>query len=600
MKTKQFLTAILLALSISCIAFADRQLDRGEILQIFEKLTSQPRNTWISTGTIEAAHEEYRAPNPSDIAEINRQIAEQIKEYQDNPNKRELTQELQKMRLDAIPFNVRSRLSNVYTMKSNVEVRFDGDRFYWEINLSSRMDSVKPDASLAGNFMTDEFDLDWNTRRIFAWDGQKYTMYFLPGNHAVVDSTGSTQRSIHGPLTAGVIPWGYGYCTYENLSAAETSAEEKDIDKQTQIHMTITNTDGSEMVFVLDPGKDYAVISSTMNGIDTVISTQYGNYQLVSGNWVPSNISIDQYDARTNKLLAYDIWDFTTISGKTPSPESFNVDYEADSLIEYRSYLTSKPAMYSYSYTVDTDLLLLDRLAFAASEGTQRQNCATAALKYTITQSGKDVTDRQLAQLVSRPDKTTSLYAMKQFVQRLGLYCRAVKLDIKALQKLDGCEVILHIPGKNHFIVLGDIDDRYVSSIDLTNNKFYYRTDVAFFGMDWTEGTALLISKKPIKIQGSFVEIADNQLGNIIGGTGYSCTLLQQEYDVVFCEEFGGVCGGDYELYFERWGCESAPSGSCSTTSMTRYVEAPCFNDPYNPWSCDIGDWTSHYTRACD
>ena len=600
MNTKHFSNAILLSLSIGCIAFADRQLDRGEILQIFEKLTSQPRNTWISAGTIEAAHEEYRAPKISDTAEISRQITDELAEYQNNSNKRELTEDLQKLRLDAIPFNVRYRQSNRYTMNSNVVVRFDGDRFYWEIKVGSRTDSVRPDASLAGNFMTDQFDLAWNTRRIFAWDGQKYTMYFLPGNQAIVDTTSSIQRSVHGPLTAGVIPWGYGYCTYKNLSAAETSAEEKDIDKQTQIHMTITNTDGLEMVFVLDPGKDYAVISSTVNGIDTVISTQYGNYQLVSGNWVPSNISIDKYDARDNKLLAYDIWSFTSISGKIPSPGSFNVDYEPDALIEYRSYLTSKPAMYSYSYTIDTDLLLLDRLSYAASEGTQQQNCATAALKYTITQSGKDVTDRQLGQLVSRQDETTSLYTMKQFVQHLGLYCRAVQLDIKTLQKLDGCEVILHIPGKNHFIVLGEIDDRYVSSIDLTNNKFYYRTDVAFFGMDWTEGIALLISKKPIKIQGGFVEIADNQLQNIIGGAGYSCTSLQQEYDVSYCDEYGGECFGSYELYWERWGCESATSGSCSTSSMLRYADAPCFNDPYNPWSCDIGSFSSHYTRACN
>jgi hypothetical protein len=600
MNTKHVVSALLLSLSISCIAFADRQLDRGEILQIFEKLTSQPRNTWISAGTIEAAHEEYKAPNPSDIAEINRQIAEQIQEYQNNPNKRELTQELQKMRLDAIPFNVRSRLSNVYTMNSNVEVRYDGDRFYWEINVSSRTDSVRPDASLAGNFMTDQFDLGWNTSRISAWDGDKYTMYSVSGNHAVIDTTGSIQRSIQGPLTAGVIPWGYGYCTYQSLSTAETSAEEKDINGQTQIHMTITNTDGTEMALVLDSGKDYAVISSSMEGSDVVTSSQYGNYQLVSGNWVPYNISIDQYNAQSNKLLAYDIWSITSISGRTPVRKDFDVDYEPDALIEYRSYLTSKPAMYSYSYAIDTDLLLLDRLAYAASEGTQQQNCATAALKYTITQSGKDVTDRQLGQLVSRPDKTTSLYTMKEFVQGQGLYCRAVQLDIKALKRLDGCEAILHIPGKNHFIVLGGIDDRYVSSIDFTNNKFFYRTDVAFFGMDWTEGIALLISNQPIKIQGSFIEIADNQLQYIIGGAGYSCTDLLQEYDVSPCDQWGGECGGNYEVWIERWGCESATSGSCSTSSMLRKAKRYCFNDPYNPWDCDTGSWSFSYMRACD
>ncbi len=600
MNTKHVVSALLLSLSIGCIAFADRQLDRGEILQIFEKLTSQPRNTWISAGTIDAAHEEYRAPKISDIAEVNRQIAEQIKEYQNNPNKRELTQELQKMRLDAIPFNVRYKQSNNYTMNSNVVVRYDGERFYWEINVGSRTDSVRPDASLAGNFMTDDFNLAWNTRRIFAWDGQQYTMYFLPGNQAVTDTTGSTPHTVKGPLTAGVIPWGFGYCTYGNLSAAETYAEERDINGQTQIHMTINNTDGSEMVFVMDPEQDYAVTSSSIDDIDTVTSTQYGNYQMVSGKWVPSNISIEKHDGRNNKLLAYDIWNFTSISGQTPAPGSFSVDYKADALIEYRSYLTSKPAMYSYSYAVDTEMLLLERLAYAASEGIQPQNCSTAALKYTIMQSGKAVTDRQLAQLVSRQDKTTSLYAMKQFVQRIGLYCRAVQLDIKMLKKLDGCEVILHIPGKNHFIVLGDIDDRHVSSIDLTNNKFYYRTDVAFFGMDWTEGTALLISNRPIKIQGGFTEIADSQLQNIIGGAGYSCTNLYQEYDVVYCSEVGGECGSDYELYWERWGCESAESGSCTNYQMIRYADAPCFNDPYNPWSCDVGSFSSHDMRACD
>ena len=600
MNKKHFLTAILLALSISCISFADRQLDRGEILQIFEKLTSQPRNTWISAGTIEAKHEEYRAPKASDIAQVDLQIAEQIQGYQSNPDKRELTQGLQTMKLDAIPFNVRYNLSNTYTMNSNVEVRYDGDRYYWEIDVSSRTDSVTPDASLAGNFMTDRFDLDWNTRSISVWDGQQHTMYCLPANQEFTDTTGSIKRSIHGPLTAGVIPWGHGYCTYENLSAAETSAEEKDIDNQTQIHMIINNPDGSEMIFVMDPEKDYAVISSSMNGSNTVTSAQYGNYQLVSGQWVPANILIEQHDIWNKELLANDIWVFTSISGETPAPGSFNIEYEAHALMEYRSPLTSKPAMYNYSHTVDTDELLLDRLSYAASEGTQQQNCATAALKYTITQSGKDVTDRQLAKLVSRPDKTTSLDSMKEFVERTGLYCRAVQLDIKALSKLEGCEVILHIPGKNHFIVLGDIDDKYVSSIDLTNNKFFYRTDVAFFDMDWTEGVALLISNQPIRIQGSFIEIADNQLQNIIGGAGYSCTDLLQDYDESGCDEWGGECGGNYEVWFERWGCESATSGSCSTRSKLRKVKRNCFEDPYNPWSCDVGSWSYYFTRACD
>ena len=58
------------------------------------------------------------------------------------------------MKLDAIPFNVRYKLSNEWAMSSHVTVKYDNGRFYWEINVDSRSDSVKPDASLAGNYMT--------------------------------------------------------------------------------------------------------------------------------------------------------------------------------------------------------------------------------------------------------------------------------------------------------------------------------------------------------------------------------------------------------------------------------------------------------------
>ena len=60
MRTTHFVLAMLSLLSVNCDAFADRQLGRAEILQIFQKLTSQPRKTWIPAGTIEATHEEYR------------------------------------------------------------------------------------------------------------------------------------------------------------------------------------------------------------------------------------------------------------------------------------------------------------------------------------------------------------------------------------------------------------------------------------------------------------------------------------------------------------------------------------------------------------
>jgi len=602
MKTRHFALSALFLLSTSCVALADRSLERDEILHIFQQLTSEPRQTWIAAGTIEAVHGGYKAPKTTDANEVTSQIQERIRHYQSDPNKRELTDCLQKMKLDAIPFNVRYRLLNEYTMNSTVLVRFDGDRFYWEINVHSRTDSVKPDVELQGNFLTRQFNLEWNARRIFAWDGEEYTTYSLPGNHAIVDSTGSTPHVVNGPLTAGFIPWGHGFYSYDSLVAADSSAEEKSVDGQTLIHLTLSNSDGSEILFVMDSEKDYALSSCIVANRPpgSITSNQYSGHQLVSGRWVPTTILIERYDAWSNRLLERDLWDITRIDVNTPEGSAFDVSYETGALVEHFSSLTGRPSMYRYSEMADTEQLLAERLAFAASEGTQLQNCATAALKHVCSRLGQNVADQQLAQVVSEPNLTTSLHQMKQFAESMGLHCRAVKTDIQTLKNIAGCEAILHIPAKQHFVVLAGVDDDYVWSIDLASSKFYYRTDLHFFGMGWTEGTALLISDQPLQIQGNYVEIEDDQLHNIIGASGYTCTRLLQEYDVVFCERVGSDCIGYYQVYYERWGCEAAESGSCSSSVMVRYKESPCII--YAPWPfmCTItGEWTYYYMRAC-
>ncbi|MHC4159647.1 MAG: cysteine peptidase family C39 domain-containing protein, partial [Planctomycetota bacterium] len=212
-----------------------------------------------------------------------------------------------------------------------------------------------------------------------------------------------------------------------------------------------------------------------------------------------------------------------------------------------------------------------------------------------------DVTEQQLAGLVSEPNGTTSIYAMKQFAQGLGLYCRAVRTDIDSLKQLNGCQAILHIPGKEHFVVFDGIDDNYVWTIDLADNEFYYRSDIDFFGMDWTEGTVLLVSNQPIDLQGNFTDIDDAELQNIVGAEGYACTRLYQTYNVIYCAEpVGGICGGYYKIYRERWGCQADESGSCKGTNKERMRKALCIEDPYDPLACDVKTpWYIFFMLAC-
>ncbi|UCG59831.1 MAG: hypothetical protein JSU70_09980 [Phycisphaerales bacterium] len=601
MKTRSISFAVAFLLSVNCVAVADRELERKEILPIFRQLTSHPKKTWIPEGTIEAAHEEYRAPTETDPSEIRAEISTRIQEYRSNPNKPELTEHLQKMRLDAIPFNVRYKLGNEHTMKSSVVVRYDGEKFYWEINVDSRSDSVALPVELQGNFMAKHFDLDWNARRIFVWNGTEYTMYSLPGNHATVDSTGKISAVVNGPLTAGLIPWGYGRYTYESLTSAASSAFEKRVDGVTQIHITLENPDGSQMLLVLDPEKDFATISCLVTGRDdSVISRRYSDYSLVSGNWVPGTILVERLDGSSDRVVAYDLWNITAVTCDTPPPESFSVKYEDDAWVEYSSHVTDKPLMYRCTQMIDTNVLLAERLAYAATEGAYPQNCATASAKCAMSKLGKDVTDQQLAQLVTDLNGTTSLYSMKELMKRLGLYCRAVKTDIETLTNLTGCEAILHLPGRDHFVVLGGIDNESVWCIDLASHKFCYPTDLSFFGMDWPEGTALLISNQSIKLQGNFVEIETDEMAAVLGTGGYSCTKKIQNERVIHCDSVGGECGGWFEYWPERWGCEAAPSGSCSIDWVLRLAESPCIEDTQYPYMCNWSyPFTLYYMWAC-
>jgi len=554
MKIRDVVLVIILLFVTCGFAFADRQLDRTEVLQIFQMLTSQPKETWIPTGNSVATHQEYKS-------------------------------------------------SNRCTTDSTVVVKYDGDKLFWEISI----DSCTRQTGAQGS-SPDDFDLNWNKKRVFAWDGERYTMYFRPGNHAIVtEGPSDIPVTVNGPLTAGIVPWGYGIYTMESLSAAESSAIEMDANGQEQVHLTLNKTNMPEMGFVLDPTKDYAVLSCSLNsaGRSTIVKT-YGDYQLVSGTWVPTTIIIERYDdsKQPSELLSYDYWDLAFVS--VSLPHYFGVEYETGTLVEYYPSINKKALWYCYSNEVDTDSLLQNRLAVVLAGDTQTQNCATVAMKYAAGQLGKNVTDQKLAELVNEPNEDTSLYELRRFAKELGFHCLAVRTDIQTLRNLEDCQAILHLPGANHYVVLGYIDDEYVWLIDLNSNKFYYRIRIDQFGLRWREGTALLISGNPLLLTGTFAELKDSELHEIIGSTisfdNFACTDLIQTYNVIFCSKpIFGLCGGCYTIFYNRYGCAEGMDGDyCTGTAVVGNVRSPCIEDPYNPGYCIItGEWFSRYIRAC-
>ncbi len=576
---------------------ADRTLEQTEISLILQSLTDRPMKTWISSGTISATHDQYRAPKTTDSAEVNERVDQAIQEHEKEAENSALSEEILQMKLDAIQFNVWYKWSNECTMNSNETVKYDGSRFYWEIDVSSRTDSIRPGSELEGNFMTNEFDMADNGSRAFVWDGSTYTLYSASNNCAFVDAAGELPRAVNGPLTAGIIPWGYGQYTYSNLASLESSGVEKQLNGQTEIHLTLNKSNGTRLLFVLDADNDYAVISHSNEGLYSTVSKQYGDYQSVDGVLVPGTIEIDKYDAATNRLLSRDSWYITSISTAALSTGDFTVDYEAGAQIEYSSTL-DQTATYCYSPRLDTQRLLAERLSYAASQDKKAQNCATSALGYAAQLLGRNISRSQLAGLVDRQNGRTSLGAMKEFVNSQDLFCRAVRTDIRTLQSLTDCQAILHIPHKNHFVLLGDIDNEHIWTIDLAGRRFCSRADVAHFGMDWTDGTALLVSDKPI--EGSLNDIDHSTVQNITGGSGYTCTELLQEEYYEDCEYLDGLCWNWYIYEPERWGCEQAESGMCIEDQKLFRATCPCIEDPDDPTACQVnGDWDFKYDLAC-
>jgi len=178
MKMKAAVVFSLLLMSASLVA--DRALTLSEIEPVLEQLTQTPVSTWIEQGTIEAIHEEYHAPLVTDEQQILQKIELAQQEYSQKTNKAELGAEMQDMKMKAIPFNVRYQVSNEYRMTTKVLIRYDAPKYYCQIDVLSRKDSIRP--PLDESFMYEFFNLDWNATRITSWDGSKFIMYNNPSN----------------------------------------------------------------------------------------------------------------------------------------------------------------------------------------------------------------------------------------------------------------------------------------------------------------------------------------------------------------------------------------------------------------------------------
>jgi hypothetical protein len=324
----------------------------------------------------------------------------------------------------------------------------------------------------------------------------------------------------------------------------------------------------------------------------------YGEYLSVADYWCPESVTIEKYDTsgKAPRLLGRDIWAYSSISNGALEADNFVVDFEYDAFIEdYR--FGDSPLQFRFlppeepsARNVDINKLLQDRLELLYSpELAAAQNCATVALKYACGQLGTDMPWARLAPSVHGPEKATTLFEMQQLVRTAGLDCLAVKTDLEGLKTLNDCQVILHLPQDNHYVVLASIDDKYVRLIDLDRNTFYYRNHISHFQNIW-DSTALVVFNKPTAALAGLARIEDNRLHEIMGACE-QCTELLQSASSDGCVT-SPVCGSTAVNVFQRKGCESASSGSCSESWMNTEESAPCSVSSVT-LNCEPGTFTA-------
>lgn len=548
---------------LSAFAFADQEFDAAQTEALLGTLTGSPRRYWIDSGTITARHLEYRRPDD-------------------------------------------------YFAQSTETLAFDGQQFRWEITLDPEDASGDAFSALKNPPTRTIPDKAVNQKRLYCWNGLHYTRYYPRAGYAVVSAdTQPPALSLLGPLSAGIVPWGYGDFQLAELLSRQPDAKEITQQNRTLVQLHFVNkniTPPLDNTLILDPEKNYAVLSFTMENEGGLIKNTYSDYTFHETDWVPHIVRIERLLKTPNasELISYEDWQLTQVSLTAPAESLFQIKTKDGTMVEMHQAGGQKSFLYHASDKKNISEILEEKLSLSSLPEDEPQNCATAAVRHLARHFSRTIPEDKIASLVMQETGQTSLFQVKQNLEEAGLYCMAVQTDLETLRSLiDHCTAIVHLPGFRHYVILDRIDQEAVWTIDLTSRKFYWKQSIRNFVQDWYEGTALLVSDQPTHLPVQMPTMDTTQLYNIQGGDfgTYSCSEMIQTDMPQTCPEpiSGFLCGGAYYNFIERYGCiEDENGGTCIGYGMEGYHFSACINDPQKQGTCMLtGSWGTGWIRAC-
>lgn len=565
---KSIITGCLILCAAAAWSSAGRIWTSAETETLLRTLTDSPRRYWIESGRIRAKHLNYRREDD-------------------------------------------------WLAQTDEIILFDGRRFRWEITLDSD-DQAVPEPMKPGQKTLRVPDKASNRNRIFVWDGNQYIRYYPNTEYAVIsEQAASSAPVLRGPLTAEIVPWGYGDYALSALLSRQPTVQEETLNGRTVLRLSFTHptiTPPLQCVLLLEPTMNYAVLSLTLDSEAVHITTTYSDYSQAGGRWIPRTIRTERY-AKTPQgldLISYDDWVFTELNTDTPAEEALKPRFKEGTLVEVHPGGGRESLLYYSTEQKNISELLTEKMSLPSGLDETRQNCAQAAIELLKRRFASSILSQPApAAAASSSEEMTglvSLYEVKQKLEQAGLYCLAVQTDIQTLQNLSDCGIIVHLPNQKHYLIVDRIDGQSVWTIDLSSRKFYWKWRIDDFIRDWKEGTALLVADTPTRLPNHMQTLSPMRLYEIVGGDGaeyenYSCTQEIQQDDWSPCPmPIGGtLCYGKLYVFYSRYGCvEDEFGGVCEGRPMGGIDETPCLTDPFEYGSCVItSEWHTTYIRAC-
>lgn len=575
----------LIIMMLGQMAAAQNGLNNAQLESLIRRLTQDPKEAWLTQGTLTAVHTRYQGPAILSEEEILAIIEKKTEDYKRNTQKPQEAGFLQDKYLEAIPFNVCYDYQNESTTVTTEYIEVRGKKFFHSTRIESHTDSISPTPAEAKNHFINVLNLKTNRTKIFSYDGKRDTRYIRSANYALVeDSLDAPKRPK--ALRAGLIPWGTGMFSQEAILDSTPSASIRRVNGKRLVHLEFHNKDVSVSV-ALDPQKSLAVVDCTIENNDGSMITQYSLSQYVrfDRRWIPNCILVERHIPENDqyRLLKSDLWQLDILGASTRAT-TFSPRYDDKATVEYRSPKTRKPLRYRYRKGADTDTLLTRRLATLSDK--RPQNCASTAIEYIADRLGKPL-GVPASTLIDYAG-TSTLYDMQQYLNAQGFHAKAVRTSLDELPIAENCFAIISLPHINHYLLIDSIDEHNVWIIDLTSNEFYTSYPKDAFQDEWIDGVALLVSDQGVITPAQLLDTFD--LKTITGGAGYQCTHVVQGQYQTFCPlTTDGLCIGFKEVFYEYRICDSAPFGECFNDKIvldrTRHQ---CKGDAIIPEKCEL------------